>query len=411
MIWQDVLRRSIVLLISILLIQFGHAQRGYSHADYYEMDQGARATALGGAFTAAANDLSGLHYNPASLAYLERGEFDLNLRLKADVINMEQTIPNIESLNISSYGIIHIPNLAIGVPFEVGNTILTGAVGYKPLYDWTVQEKWSSVYNDGTVQDRIDEYIFDRGGIQVLTAGFAMKSIDQFSIGVSFNQILGRSTSSYSWYVDDVQQDTSSWRTTNIRGRYAEIGIMYRPWDALSIGGKFNLPYSRTSDYVDIDSIITGVSLRVPVLYNIGISVAPSDRVKFNAEIRRHDWRKATVKISEFESDFAQNQLQTFHLGCEYMANYYGANEVPLRFGYQTRQYLSIDANGNRLTSNIVSLGLGINGEEVILDGACQFEFFDSWQYSRGGGGDIYESGVRVMITGGLKFFFGMEVN
>ena len=68
--WEVVLRHftlGAALLVLLLAPTFALAG-GFN---IYEM--GARATALGGAFTATADDASAIFYNPAGLAWLEEG--------------------------------------------------------------------------------------------------------------------------------------------------------------------------------------------------------------------------------------------------------------------------------------------------------------------------------------------------
>ncbi len=64
------------------------------HAAYDEMDAGARAKALGGAFTALADDAHALYYNPAGLKRIQRKEFSASYDLIHVGLRDESKISN-----------------------------------------------------------------------------------------------------------------------------------------------------------------------------------------------------------------------------------------------------------------------------------------------------------------------------
>ena len=60
--------RSIVVIILVLLSQFPSLFGAKYAGEAFTLGAGARALALGGAYTAISDDPSGLYYNPAGLA-------------------------------------------------------------------------------------------------------------------------------------------------------------------------------------------------------------------------------------------------------------------------------------------------------------------------------------------------------
>lgn len=71
-------RYSLLLLITLLLLpslvfsQGEVSKKGATAANFLKLDVGARAVALGGAYTALSNDGAAMHYNPAGLADVEK---------------------------------------------------------------------------------------------------------------------------------------------------------------------------------------------------------------------------------------------------------------------------------------------------------------------------------------------------
>jgi len=67
------------VVVTLFLVAFGGAGEakgpGTTGANFLKIGVGAKATAMGGAFTALANDATALYWNPAGLAQLKKAEF------------------------------------------------------------------------------------------------------------------------------------------------------------------------------------------------------------------------------------------------------------------------------------------------------------------------------------------------
>lgn len=71
---------NLLLLCALALLPFGsvHAGAGQTAASFLEIPMGARAAAMGGAFTAVAEGSIAAAWNPSALASTERGEFSIS---------------------------------------------------------------------------------------------------------------------------------------------------------------------------------------------------------------------------------------------------------------------------------------------------------------------------------------------
>lgn len=70
--------RVLIPMVSLFLMLSAKADSAGSGAEFLLIDSDARASSMGGAYTAAANDVSAIHYNPAGLAALNRMELGLS---------------------------------------------------------------------------------------------------------------------------------------------------------------------------------------------------------------------------------------------------------------------------------------------------------------------------------------------
>jgi long-subunit fatty acid transport protein len=68
---------AIILAASVTLV-YGQSKVGTTAAPFLGISVGARATAMGGAFTAVANDATAAYWNPSGLARMERNEFQVS---------------------------------------------------------------------------------------------------------------------------------------------------------------------------------------------------------------------------------------------------------------------------------------------------------------------------------------------
>ncbi|NLH60298.1 MAG: PorV/PorQ family protein [Ignavibacteriales bacterium] len=73
--------KKMILAVIIILaagINFGQSKVGTTAANFLTIPVGSKATGMGGAFVAVANDATGLYWNPGSISWLERSEFNVS---------------------------------------------------------------------------------------------------------------------------------------------------------------------------------------------------------------------------------------------------------------------------------------------------------------------------------------------
>ena len=282
------------------------SKRGTTAASFLEIGVGARALAMGGAFTAMADDPSAIYWNPAGIAkYKRNGLFFNHSEWIADT-------------NFDYFA---------GV-FQLGSVGTLGlsvtALSMDEMDVTTVD------YPEGTGQT------FDAGDYAVSVA-YAMQLTDRFSIG--FNPKIIRH---YIWHM-------------SATGLAIDVGVHYdTPMDHLTLGfsmtnfgSKLKMSGDDARVLYDYDSHSTGNNDRVTALLETSSWALP-----LNFKIGLMYKPITTVDHKLFISMDAQhpnNDYESVNMGAEYVFKQY----LALRGGYKT---LFLEDSEESLT-----LGFGIN--------------------------------------------------
>lgn len=177
-----------LLLISAIILLTGSL--GYAgNVDTYGI--GSKATALGGAFSAYADDPYAIYYNPAGLTQLEKSIFSAGAymgKLKIDVENYrvsdtnDPEIMGPENFSDDTSHLI-IPHLGFAMPLS--DRVGLGIALYAP---WGMDIEWDSNPAKNPAAYNFYHSYYSR---QVVTPAFAYKISDKFSVG--FGVSIGRS--------------------------------------------------------------------------------------------------------------------------------------------------------------------------------------------------------------------------
>lgn len=166
----------ILRLTAFLFLLLAAYHLPLSFAAFEPRGVGARALALGGAYTAAQNDVSSIYWNPASLSTMESREFEFMYE------------------DLYSKGLVNFTNVAFAYP-----AIGPGTMGVS----WTrfgATKKTGLNYSENT-------YSF----------AYGMKVIDKLSLGATLNYFRLNSD-------------------LNASGFGIHLGLLYRPFTMLSLG-------------------------------------------------------------------------------------------------------------------------------------------------------------------------------
>jgi long-subunit fatty acid transport protein len=184
-----------------------------------EQGFGARATALGNAYTALADDYSAIYYNPAGLARVKIGQFSgslSNFKFQTDA----KFLGNSFSEDVSSTKLQH---LGLVFPFPVVRGSFVIALGYQKVKDFDKYLKFNGYReaNNGLAFEFENDYGqsnlygFDEhlqqdatsdaeGSLSQWSFGMAMDFSPNFSAGLSLNIYSGSRNDNFKYRQDDV---------------------------------------------------------------------------------------------------------------------------------------------------------------------------------------------------------------
>lgn len=333
---------AIVLISTITFCQSNFvsnvSKRGTSAASFLTIGQGARATAMGSAFVAVANDQSSLYWNPAGLAKID------GVGIYFDHTNWIAGVAY--NFLAASYG--------LGEMGTVGFSFTSSSYGDMKVT--TVDQP------DGTGQ------IFTASDI-AFSLGYALNLTDNFAIG--FNPKI-------------IYQ--SIWETSAI-GFAMDLGVQYRtPFDGIMLGmsisnfgTKMHLQGNSTMVIYDPDPTTTGNNGKIaanlgtdywslPLNFRVGLAYSPisTENNKFTVAIDaihpsdnfesvnvggEYVFHDMIAIRGGYKSLFLQNSEESFALGFGVKQILLGNVAIRLDYAYQ---------NFGRL-NNIQKFSLGIS--------------------------------------------------
>ena len=176
---------------------------------------GSRAGGLGLAFTGVADDATALYYNPAGLAHMTRGEFNLGLMY----LNVTTDVSSVVVSDTATITATRLSNLGIALP--IPNLKLTVALGYHQVRAFERQREQSFTYGNVTT---VKEVLTEEGWLGAWSLGVAYQVSPQLAIGGALDILAGRND--YSWdstVTTGMNVDTSAY--VSIAPEYSGVGL------------------------------------------------------------------------------------------------------------------------------------------------------------------------------------------
>jgi len=303
-----------------------------AHAGGFNIyEAGARATALGGAFTATADDGSAIFYNPAGIAFLEGSVIDANLMpvvpsvkfTAADWPTPGETgrttkqsfpIPGLYGARNTGRGLAY--GLGVYAPFGLG-------------VEWTDQATWigrqaswdvdlATIYVTPTVAYRFNERYALAIGADI---GWSRINLSRFT-AVEFG---GGST-----LVNVINADLEGDSKLNVTPC---AGLMWRPQPRLSFGAMYH--HSKTLEFGDGNALLTnvapaalssaidaqiaglggaeqklGTELNLPWILALGVSYRFNDTVRGEFNAVRFGWSEFEALTLDFDTDALDQTIE-----------------------------------------------------------------------------------------------------
>lgn len=207
-------------------------------ADEYHYNNvliGDRAAGMGGAYTAIADDPSGLYYNPAGIAYAQGS----NISVSANALHQTKTVYKNalgDGYDYERYSSALLPNF-----FGIIQPLGMGKVGFSyAVPDSIIEDQNQTFYNlPGTTTSRFALNLNKSDSTYYFGPSYAIELSKDFSLGATLyghyrrneqiqNQLTNKVSGQYEW-VNSFYKNTE-WGIKPI------IGVMWNPLDKLSTG-------------------------------------------------------------------------------------------------------------------------------------------------------------------------------
>ena len=398
---------------------------------------GSKATSLGGAFSAYADDPFAVYYNPAGLTQIESPTFSIG----AEYLNPDLKIHNFKakdgnSSNVLPYNVsftdtsdnLIVPH--VGFATHLFNNVYFGIAAYIP---YGLHIKWESDPTKNPAAYNGFESYYLRG---VVTPTIAIKLTDKLSAG--FGISLGRSDAGTQRRI--YAPTISTFHNKIIKGELSDdfnysfnVGLMYKPYDNLSFGityrSRTNTDFKGTVEIVGVDKVNGETSIDHPEQIQAGVKYQPNKRLTLTADVVWTNWSTVhdyTVKfdrplggaISEEHYPRDWKDTRQLRFGIEYKWN----EIVTFRGGYfydpspipdETFDMLWPDAD-----KKTYSFGVGLNFGRLSIDTVLQYSIAE---YKREIGGESVElndsykigenPGTVAMSADGHLWGYGITVN
>ncbi len=307
-----------------------------------ELGFGTRALAMGGAFTALADDYTGIYFNPAGLASMSVSQFYgevTHLRYQNEAVFQQAITTSLESFtSLGSVG------LAMKLPTTRGSFVL--GVGYNRVkeFDSVLRFRGFNPLSNGLefeLEDdagNVDWYPFDQfvaqqevvndeGGLNQWTIGAGIALSPALDLGVSVDFWRGRSNyqltftqedenNLYNQYPANFYQYTyregiqSDYRATALKA-----GILLKMGKAIRLGATVGLPvtftvsesYYANDELVFDDGFVSSADLdngefeykvRTPLYLDGGIALQ-NPFITLAASVRYRDWSQTRFVLPE----------------------------------------------------------------------------------------------------------------
>jgi len=401
---------------------------------------GSKATALGGAFSAYADDPFAVYYNPAGLTKVTSptlsigGELlDPTLKVhdfRAQDGNDVRVNPYEVSFNDTSDNLLA-PHLGFATPLF--NNIYFGIATYIPF---GLHIKWNSNTAENPAAYNGFESYYLRG---VVTPTLAIRLSDKLSagFGISFGRSeAGTQRRIYAPTIPSLHNRIIKSELSDDFNVSFNVGILYKPYDNLSFGltyrSRTKTNFEGTVEVVGINKVNATTEIDHPEQLQAGVMYRPNKKLTLTADVVWTNWSiidSYTVKFDgevipssgKTEENFPRNWKDTrqVRIGIEYKLN----EIITLRGGYfydpspipdSTFDMLWPDAD-----KKTYSFGVGLNFGKFSVDTVLQYIVAE---YRREIGGESVElnstyegstgePGTVAMSADGHLWGYGITVN
>ena len=346
---RKIMKDYITQLTFGILFTFGmvYGQTAYDAIRITENEEGfgMRALAMGGAYTALADDYSGIYWNPAGLGSVKKTEFHAELAH----LQFSNNALYMGNLTYNSQGFTRLKSLGFVMPLSTGQGSLVIAGGYNRILDYDDQlffEGFGDVSNDigfDIEDDNGDIYFYpfdqglyrqedvrSEGGLRQWSLGGAIALSPNFTIGLTTSLVHGKEEYNfgfsqfddddlYNEYPSDFDEYTvNQYLQSNYYALNLKLGGMIDLNNMLKVGGVITLPskfyVEETHSYSDDlvfddgtndpteDSGNWDYNVKTPFVFDAGIAFT-NNLITLSAAARYRDWSQTRYEVSGFDTN------------------------------------------------------------------------------------------------------------
>ena len=318
---------------------------------------GARAAAMGGAFTAIADDATAAFYNPAGLCQLKRMEVT-----GVGYYSLRINDPKIENANVTflkttsnrynfNFGSIVFPLNPEGNNFVIGAAVHQ-MIGFKMNVDYDT--KVNDSYGNGIMRSRRTV----NGSIYSVAGLVAYELNKSFSLGAGMRYFTGTpvlTDESLTVYEGYAEGANTVYRhlEMGIRasgGPQFNFGLLYKYGSRVRAGAMIaarsgDLLMREASTFLVVKNAIDDTQdqgfmapqrTEIPAIYNLGLALRVRDELTLSCDYHVYLWGDTRAERQMVvETDLAGNSNQV-HVGAEYLLETGRDYPLPLRVGFYT---------------------------------------------------------------------------
>jgi long-subunit fatty acid transport protein len=273
---------------------------------------GARALGMGSAFIAIADDATAASWNPSGLTQLQQAEMSLVIdwRHRIEDNDFEN---NSEANGVESVSKLNINYLSLSWPFKVLDRHTICSLNYQRLYDFNREWDFTLDLSNEFLKNTTDIEYQQSGSLSALSIAYAIQIIPQLSVGATVNWL----TDASKWresYHESILMTTfegekllstyDKYDRYSLEGVNFNIGLLWKPNFAWSIGAVFKSPYTadihhKLTEIPTGGHPITSKELDMPMSYGLGIAYRLTEVFTLSADVYRTHWEDYVRKLSD----------------------------------------------------------------------------------------------------------------
>ncbi len=374
---------ALALLLALPVLSLAQYKPWYN---FYNFAYGAKARAMGNAFTAVSDDLTAAFWNPAGLTNLRAPMFHLGYKTTRqhhdyDLQDDAGRGTRLYNFNFDSH-LNQIDFFSVSAPVVLWRRPCAFALSYYRYIPYgfkgSAREEFTSLEDPGSSRQATAAFTGSEG-FDVLAFSFSVAPTAHFSLGVTLQQFFG--SGSLHRQTDALGKEDHSEVTEKLRGRSLILGALFAPVDWLRLGCAWHAGLKSVLDsYLltwevganggktkpDEENSLARVA--IPEQYSFGLLLKPADWLDLSADYSLINWDKATIEDYFGSAPMpypqmaawskSQQQVKNLRFGLEARLPFRSPG-LALRAGWSRDRQLYADQSEKAVCIDAFSCGIG----------------------------------------------------